>query len=144
MQKVQVLLEDDLSGGKADGTVRFGLDGTEFEIDLTKEHEEEFRDALAKYVSAGRAVPQQKRPGPARRSPGRHPGRNPDTAKIRAWAKEQGIEISDRGRIPADVQQKYEARKSGPNAPGTASAKGGNTGDGSGGAIPSPSFVTAD
>ena len=53
-QKVQTLFVDDLDGSAADGTVRFGLDGTDYEIDLNTEHAQALRDALARYVSAGR------------------------------------------------------------------------------------------
>ena len=63
-QKVQTLFVDDLDGSAAEGTVRFGLDGTEYEIDLNTEHAQALRDALARYVSAGRraaAVPGDRR-----------------------------------------------------------------------------------
>ena len=53
-QKVQTLFVDDLDGSAAEGTVRFGLDGTDYEIDLNTEHAQALRDALARYVSAGR------------------------------------------------------------------------------------------
>ena len=55
-RKVQTLLIDDLDGGEADGIVRFGLDGAEYEIDLNAEHAQQLRDALARYVSAARRV----------------------------------------------------------------------------------------
>ena len=55
-QKVQTLFIDDLDGSEADGTVRFGLDGTEYEIDLNAEHAQQLRDALARYVGAARRV----------------------------------------------------------------------------------------
>ncbi len=62
-QKVQTLFVDDLDGSAAEGTVRFGLDGTDYEIDLNTEHAQALRDALARYVSAGRRAA-----GGARRS----------------------------------------------------------------------------
>ena len=49
-QKIQTLFIDDLDGSAAEGTVRFGLDGTEYEIDLNARHAQELRDALARYV----------------------------------------------------------------------------------------------
>ena len=64
-QKIQILLIDDLDGSEADGTVRFGLDGTEYEIDLNAEHAQALRDALARYVQAARRAG-----GGARRPPG--------------------------------------------------------------------------
>ena len=56
-QKVQTLLIDDLDGGEADGTVRFGLDGTDYEIDLSAKHAEALRKALAPYLGAARRAP---------------------------------------------------------------------------------------
>ena len=53
-QKIQTLFIDDLDGSEAEGTVRFGLDGTEYEIDLNAEHAQALRDALARYVQAAR------------------------------------------------------------------------------------------
>ena len=55
-QKVQTLFIDDLDGSAAEGTVRFGLDGTEYEIDLNAGHAQQLRDTLAAYMRAGRRV----------------------------------------------------------------------------------------
>jgi hypothetical protein len=98
-QKVQTLLIDDLDGGEAEGTVRFGLDGAEYEIDLNAKHAEALRKALAPYVSAAR-----RSPGSAVRRPGRtgRRGARPDGADptaVREWAKSQGIEVKDRLNI---------------------------------------------
>lgn len=104
-QKVQVLLLDDLSGGEADETVTFALDGKTYEIDLNSENAKKLRSALEPYVKAGR------RAGGGR---GRGRGRSAsssssqDTAKIRAWAKENGYEVNDRGRVPANIREAYE------------------------------------
>jgi Lsr2 len=100
-QKIQVLLIDDLDGSEAEGTVRFGLDGTEYEIDLNAEHARALRDALARYVSAARrAGGSRRRPARAgRRAPGS--GLNP--TEVRERAKAQGIEVKDRGRVPAEL-----------------------------------------
>ena len=65
-QRVRTLLIDDLDGGEAEGTVRFGLDGAEYEIDLSAEHADALRKALAPFVSAARRVS-----GAAARRPGR-------------------------------------------------------------------------
>jgi hypothetical protein len=103
-QKIQTLFIDDLDGGEAAGTVRFGLDGTEYEIDLSTTHSEELRKALDQYVMHGRRIG-----GTARRAPRSRRGNNAvDTAKIREWAKGQGIEIKDRGRVPASVVEQYK------------------------------------
>jgi len=108
-QKVQTLLIDDLDGGEADATVRFGLDGAEYEIDLSAKNADALRKALARYVEAGR-----RSPGSAVRRPGRS-GRKPasangaDSTAVREWAKSQGLEVKDRGRVPAELVVKFKA-----------------------------------
>jgi len=106
-QKIQTLFIDDLDGSAAEGTVRFSLDGTEYEIDLNAKHAHEFRDALARYVAAARRVG-----GTARRSVRgtRHgPASGLNTTEVREWAKAQGIEVKDRGRVPAELVVKFKA-----------------------------------
>jgi Lsr2 len=105
-RKVQYLLVDDMDGGDAEETVSFSLDGVAYEIDLSKKNAQAMRDALAQYVGAAR------RTG-GRRGRGGRGGRGrsgSETAAIREWAREQGMKISDRGRIPADIIEKYENR----------------------------------
>jgi hypothetical protein len=106
-QKIQTLFIDDLDGSAAEGTVRFGLDGTEYEIDLNEEHAKQLRDALARYVSAAR------RANGAARRPARTGRRTsasgPNTTEVREWAKAQGIEVKDRGRVPAELVVKFKA-----------------------------------
>lgn len=103
-QKIQTLFIDDIDGGEAAGTVRFGLDGTEYEIDLSPAHSEELRNALDVYVRHGRRAG-----GSARRAARVRRAIEPvDTAKVREWAKEQGIQIKDRGRVPAGVLEQYK------------------------------------
>jgi hypothetical protein len=102
-QKVQTLFIDDIDGGEAAGTVRFALDGTEYEIDLSAKHSGEMRDALRDYIAHARRVG-----GTSRRAP--RGGRKPsaiDTVAARAWARENGLDIKERGRIPAEVVTKY-------------------------------------
>ena len=106
-QKIQTLFIDDLDGSAAEGTVRFGLDGTEYEIDLNAEHAKALRDALARYVGAARRVS-----GGARRPP--RSGRRTSATglkptEVREWAKAQGIEVKDRGRVPAELVVKFRA-----------------------------------
>jgi len=103
-QQIQTLFIDDLDGGEAAGTVRFGLDGTEYEIDLSTAHSDELRNALEQYVTHARRTGSTARRA-ARGSRGSSPV---DNAKIRQWAKEQGIEIRERGRVPANVVEKYK------------------------------------
>jgi hypothetical protein len=105
-QKIQTLFIDDIDGGEAEGTVRFALNGTEYEIDLNAKHSEELRSALGKYVTHARKISGAARRGTAR---GGRRASAVDTVAARAWARENGIDIKDRGRVPADVIAKYEA-----------------------------------
>jgi Lsr2 len=106
-QKIQTLFIDDLDGSAAEGTVRFGLDGTEYEIDLNGEHAKELREALARYVGAARrASGVARRPLRAGR---RAPAGGLNTSEVREWAKAQGIEVKDRGRVPAELVVKFKA-----------------------------------
>lgn len=106
-QKVQTLFIDDLDGSQAEGTVRFALDGAHYEIDLSTAHAQELRHALARYAGAGRKVT-----GPARR-----PGRKASTAavnglnttEVRDWARANGLDVKDRGRVPADLIARFRA-----------------------------------
>lgn len=105
-QQIQTLFIDDLDGSEAQGTVRFALDGAEYEIDLNEGHSKELRESLAKYVGHARKVG-----GGSRRAP-RGAARRAasiDTTVVRAWAKEQGIDIKERGRVPGDIVEKYRA-----------------------------------
>jgi hypothetical protein len=108
-QKVQTLFIDDLDGGEAEGTVRFGLDGTDYEIDLSAKHAAALRKALAPYLDAARRVP-----GSTARRPGRNGRRTAsasgaDPTAVREWAKSQGIDVKDRGRVPAELVVKFGA-----------------------------------
>ena len=105
-QKIQTLFIDDLDGSEAEGTVRFGLDGTEYEIDLNAEHAQALRDALARYVRAARRARGGARPGRGGRRAARG-GLN--STEVREWAKAQGIEVKDRGRVPAELMVKFKA-----------------------------------
>ncbi|GHA96064.1 histone-like nucleoid-structuring protein Lsr2 [Streptomyces termitum] len=106
-QKVQVLLVDDLDGVEADETVTFALDGKTYEIDLTTANAEKLRGLLEPYTANGRRTGGRAATG---RGKGRAAasGSGPETAKMRAWAKENGHEVNDRGRIPAHVKAAYE------------------------------------
>ena len=103
-QKVQIILEDDLDGGEADETVSFALDGTSYEIDLNEANATTMREALAPYVGHARKVTGGRR---GRKASGGSSSSN--TKDVREWAKAQGMEVSERGRISADVQQAYDA-----------------------------------
>lgn len=108
-----VSLVDDLNGGEADETVVFSLDGREMEIDLSSAHAGELRDALAPYIGAARKAT-------ARRSyarvMSRPAGNREENSRIRAWAIEQGMKVSERGRIPREVLNAYANRSTAPAA----------------------------
>lgn len=107
-QKVQVLLVDDLEGGEADETVTFALDGKSYEIDLTTANADKLRDALADFVKAGRRTGGRSARGKSGRTAAVAGASGQDTAKIRAWAKDQGYDVNDRGRVPANIREAYE------------------------------------
>ena len=102
-QRIQTLLIDDLDGGEAAGTVRFGLDGAEYEIDLSAAHSEELRKGLERYLAHARRAG-----GAAKGAARSRRGGAVDTARVREWAKEQGIDVKDRGRVPPDVVEQYQ------------------------------------
>ena len=109
-QKITTLFIDEIDGGAAEGTVRFALDGTEYEIDLNAKHSEELRSALGRYVSHARKVGgASRRTGRAAGRAGRGSGSSLNTTEIRNWARENGYDIKDRGRVPADLVAKYQA-----------------------------------
>ena len=107
-QRVQIVLEDDLDGGVAAETVTFGLDGVNYEIDLSDKNAGKLRDEFATWI------------GHARRSGGRRiTGRRPaggssttssrrDLSAVRGWARANGHQVSDRGRVSAAVQEAYD------------------------------------
>lgn len=103
-QKVEVTLIDDLDGGKADETIAFGLDGTQYVIDLSEKNATQLRESVAKYVDAARrdkgARPVAR--GAARKAAG------PDTSDVRDWARAQGFEVSERGRVAKDLIVKFQ------------------------------------
>jgi len=107
-QKVTFALEDDLDGGPADETVRFAVDGTDYEIDLRTSNAAAFRRQLAPYIEhARRAARSQPR------RPGRVAASRQHSGDVRAWAKGHGIVVSERGRIPASVTEQYNAAHNG-------------------------------
>ncbi|QFG22502.1 Lsr2 family protein [Actinomadura sp. WMMB 499] len=104
-QKVQVLLLDDLDGGEADETVTFSLDGASYEIDLSDTNAKKLRDSLQPFMEKARKA------GTVSRNKRRQRGASSRerSAEIRTWAKNNGIKVNERGRIPAHVIEKYEA-----------------------------------
>jgi hypothetical protein len=106
-QKVVVELTDDLDGGKAAETVTFGVDGRAYTIDLSARNAKALRKVLAPYVESGRKV----RGGGSGRGRARSAPvhRGSSSQDVREWARSQGIEVADRGRIPSDLAAKFQA-----------------------------------
>ena len=103
-QKVSVVLEDDLTGGPAEQTVRFAFEGTDYEIDLNAKNAAKFGKQLAPYLEHARRAGRMQARRPGRTAAGRQ-----RSGDIRAWAKEHGLAVSERGRIPAGVVEQYQA-----------------------------------
>lgn len=122
-QKSVVVLHDLSDEADATGptqTVRFGLDGQQYEIDLRDQNADELRRAFARYIAAGRRVDRQTnaakrtRPGGGtHRTAPRTTANGHEPAAIREWARAHGHPVSDRGPIPANVRKAYDARKQG-------------------------------
>ncbi len=112
-QKTVVTLIDDLDEGEADQTVEFGLDGVAYEIDLSEKNASGLRDALADYVAHARRTAGRR--ASTRRSNGRTPTAQPSVTgadreqnkAIREWARKQGYQVSERGRIPSNITEAY-------------------------------------
>jgi hypothetical protein len=105
-QKIQTLFIDDIDGGEAAGTVRFGLDGTDYEIDLSTAHSDELRKSLERYVAHARKTGSTAKRASRNRRGG---AAGIDTHKVREWARGQGIDIRERGRVPANIVERYQA-----------------------------------
>ncbi|MBS2534913.1 Lsr2 family protein [Catenulispora sp. NF23] len=108
-KRTTVVIHDDLDGSEGASTVKFGLDGKSYEIDLSEAHEKELRKALDKYLAAASQVTGASAAASGRRKYGTGPARR-DTKHIREWLRNvEGVEISDRGRIPTDLMNRYNA-----------------------------------
>jgi hypothetical protein len=103
-QKVTVALEDDLDGGRAAETLRFAFGGADYEIDLSKKNAAAFRKQLLPFVEHARKTGRAQS-----RRRGHTVANRRRSGDIRAWAKGQGIAVSERGRIPASVIAQYQA-----------------------------------
>lgn len=113
VQRVQVELVDDLNGETADETVRFGIDGTEYEIDLTAENASKLRATISNYVESGRKASTGRRNQSTSKAGGTASrSKRVDTQQIRTWAQENGYNPSSRGRINQTIIDAYnEAQK---------------------------------
>lgn len=100
-KRVSTVVTDDLDGSSSAESVRFSFDGLAYEIDLGPANRQRMQKALQPFIDAGRRV--------GRRRPARTASSRREAAAIRAWAMEQGLDVAERGRIPADVVRKYKA-----------------------------------
>ena len=107
-QRVVVKLVDDLDGTEATTTVKFSVEGRAYELDLNDENLRLFRESADRWIAHARPIGRAKVTGkgggkgmgPARRD-------RAQTEAIRAWAKEAGLPVSDRGRIPGDIVEAW-------------------------------------
>ena len=110
-QRVQVLLVDDIDNSDADETVTFALYGVTYEIDLNATNAAKLRDELAAWVGHARRSGGRKTSGRAS-SGSAGGGRRKDVSAVREWARGNGHDVSERGRIPAAVQEAYDKANS--------------------------------
>ena len=108
-QKVNIILVDDLDGGSADENVKFGLDGANYEIDLSAANAAELRSSLERFITAARKASGG---GRAQRAKAPAGGRSHDSAQIRQWARDNGYTVNSRGRIQAEIQEAYQKANS--------------------------------
>lgn len=114
-QQTTITLTDDIDGGKAVETVSFALDGRSYEIDLNKKNAAALRKALADFTAAARKVRGGAKASSsrgARGAAGNGSSGSVDARAVREWAQENGITVSARGRVPADVLEQYQAATS--------------------------------
>ncbi|MEV0934260.1 Lsr2 family protein [Streptomyces phaeochromogenes] len=110
-QKTIVQLLDDLTGGEADETLTFGLDGKTYEIDLNTKNATKFRELLEPFAKAGRRTGGRASAGTRGRAAAK-PARaedEPTAEELRTWAKGNNLEVNDRGRVPASIKEAYAA-----------------------------------
>lgn len=109
-REMKIVLTDDIDGSEAAETIRFALDQGTYEIELSEENAEKLRSALAPYIAKARRVAAN--PGRASRPRSGSTQSSNLNAKIRAWAKEQGKKVSERGRISQSIIDEYHAAHS--------------------------------
>lgn len=120
--KVLTQITDDLDGSDDASTIAFSVDGVTYEIDLSERNAKKLHAAVRPYVEAGRRVAGRTRAG--RRRPSLADARGFSTAKIREWAKSNGVQIGEKGRIPNEIMENYAAAMAnGGGAPDKAPAK---------------------
>ena len=106
-QKVNIVLIDDIDGSDASETVSFGLDGASYEIDLNDANAAALRESLSGYLGHARKVTAAR----GRRPCGTTTTSGPSARELRDWARSNGFKVSDRGRVPAEVREAFDAAK---------------------------------
>lgn len=104
-QKVNIVLVDDIDGSEAVETVSFGLDGATYEIDLNEKNARALRDSFAGYLGHARKMTNSR----GRKAKSTSSG--PSARELRDWARSNGYEVSDRGRVPSEVRDAFEAAR---------------------------------
>lgn len=107
-QRVNVVLVDDIDGNDASETVSFALDGVDYEIDLSEQHASELRNAVSLYIGHGRRTGGRRKSGRRGSAPVASDEAT-SAADIRAWARENGWDVPERGRVSAEVREAYAA-----------------------------------
>ncbi|GAA6524840.1 Lsr2 family protein [Intrasporangium sp. DVR] len=105
-QRVEVVLIDDVDGGPADETVSFAIDGVSYEIDLSDKNAKKLREGMASWTGHARRSGGSR--GGRRRSSAGGGAKRSDLAAVREWARANGHQVSDRGRISAEIQAAYD------------------------------------
>lgn len=108
-QKIRYILISDLSGeelGEDGQTIKFGFLGVDYELDVSQAEADEFAQVMEKYISAGRRIGGRRQAGRSSGRTGSDPSR---LARIREWARANGMDVASRGRIAQDVIDAYEA-----------------------------------
>ena len=109
-QRVNVVLVDDIDGSDAVETVSFALDGVDYEIDLSEKHTDQLRKAFAPYVGHARRVGGRRKQGRrSSASPSASTADGASAADIRAWARDNGWDVPERGRVSAEVREAFAA-----------------------------------
>ena len=108
-QRVNVVLVDDIDGSDAEETVSFALDGVDYEIDLSDQHAGELRNALSLYIGHARRTGGRRKSGRRASTPAAADDGGTSAAEIRAWARENGWDVPERGRVSAEVREAYAA-----------------------------------
>lgn len=108
-KRVTEHLVDDIDGSEAQGTLRFSVEGAQYEIDLSEKNAEEFHEALAPYISAARRTGGRQSRGSSRSAVRNGSGSSVDPKEVREWAKSQGLDVNPRGRVSKTLIEQYQA-----------------------------------